>query len=327
MSRYLLLILLSYIVFSGKSVQAENIIQTKQVYTYENLMSDLQTLKNKYPDELEFKTIGSSHLNRNIEAIKLGHGPKNVLLIGAHHGREWLTTLLLMKMLETYTDSYHNDNDYGTYTTDIFDRVSLWFVPMMNPDGVTLQQSGLQQFPINHQNLLVYMNKGSYDFKRWKANAMGIDLNRQYPAGWDELEGENTSNYQFYKGTKPFQAMETIAIAKFTQELNPSIAIAYHTAGREIFWKFNNGHLMKRDRMIARKVSKLTGYKLANPPDTSKGGGFTDWFITTFHKPAMTIEIGLLVGETNPPLSVFKEEWNRNKFVGLMLAHEAEKLP
>lgn len=326
MSRYLLLILLSYIVCSD-SVSAESVIQTKQVYTYENFKCDLQKLKTKYPDELEIKTIGSSHFNRDIDAIRLGHGKKNVLLIGSHHGREWITTLLLMKMLETYTEASHTDKDYGSFTTDIFDRVSLWFVPLLNPDGVTLQQSGLRQFPFKYRNLLVHMNKGSYDFKRWKANGLGIDLNRQYPAGWDALEGERARSYQFYKGTTPFQAKETIAIANFTDELNPAIAIAYHTAGREIFWKFNNGLLMDRDRKLARKVSKLTGYKLGHPPDTSQGGGFTDWFITTFHKPAMTIEISFLVGETNPPISVFNEEWDRNQFVGIMLVHEADKLP
>ncbi|MFJ7727970.1 hypothetical protein ACIQXV_17720 [Neobacillus sp. NPDC097160] len=56
------------------------------------------------------------------------------------------------------------------------------------------------------------------------------------------------------------------------------------------------------------------------------GGGFTDWFITSYHKPAMTIEISYLVGETNPPLSVFKTEWKRNRYVGLMLAEEAKNI-
>jgi g-D-glutamyl-meso-diaminopimelate peptidase len=40
----------------------------------------------------------------------------------------------------------------------------------------------------------------------------------------------------------------------------------------------------------------------------------------------MTIEVSPLVGETSPPLSVFKAEWERNKFVGLTLAEEARSL-
>jgi g-D-glutamyl-meso-diaminopimelate peptidase len=40
----------------------------------------------------------------------------------------------------------------------------------------------------------------------------------------------------------------------------------------------------------------------------------------------MTIEISYHVGETSPPLSVFKTEWERNKYVGLTLASEAKSL-
>lgn len=55
------------------------------------------------------------------------------------------------------------------------------------------------------------------------------------------------------------------------------------------------------------------------------GGGFTDWFITTYHRPALTIEISNLVGETNPPLSIFQKEWKRNRNVGIKIAKEAKK--
>lgn len=59
----------------------------------------------------------------------------------------------------------------------------MWFVPMVNPDGVTLQQEELKAFPISLHASLLEMNEGSKNFKRWKANAKGIDLNRQYKAG------------------------------------------------------------------------------------------------------------------------------------------------
>ena len=115
-------------------------------------------------------------------------------------------------------------------------------------------------------------------------------------------------------------------LTTFIREINPEIAVAYHSAGREIFWKYHNGKQLKRDKRIAKKVSKLTGYKLGKPPKQATGGGFTDWFITTYHRPALTIEISPLVGETSPPLSIFNTEWKRNKYVGLTLAEEAKSL-
>jgi g-D-glutamyl-meso-diaminopimelate peptidase len=103
----------------------------------------------------------------------------------------------------------------------------------------------------------------------------------------------------------------------------PSVALSYHSSGREIFWKgINKRDQLKKHRTLAKKVSALTKYPLSTPEPQAIGGGFTDWFISTYHNPAMTVEISYLVEETNPPLSVFPEEWNRNKYVGIMLATE-----
>jgi g-D-glutamyl-meso-diaminopimelate peptidase len=195
---------------------------------------------------------------------------------------------------------------------------------MLNPDGVEIQQNHL---PIEHQNQLLHMNDGKDNFIRWKANGMGVDLNRQYPMDWGNIpEKPKKPSYQFYKGKAPLEAAEVVALTNFVQDIQPSVALTYHTAGREIYWRYKNGMQLVRDYILAKKVAKLTGYKLARPPKKATGGGFTDWFIPTYHRPAMTIEISYLVGDRHPPLSVFKEEWKRNKYVGLNVAEEAKKL-
>ncbi|SFA80828.1 MULTISPECIES: M14 family zinc carboxypeptidase [unclassified Bacillus (in: firmicutes)] len=321
-----LLLMICLLSFYSNIAYASPVVKTDNLYTYEEMLRDVSDLDRKYKEIITVNTIGHSHFNRKIMAIKLGKGQNNILINGSHHGREWMTTMLIMKMIETYAEAYANNNVIGKYKTDIFNDFSIWFVPMVNPDGVTLQQFGPNQFPIFHQKSLLHMNNDSHDFKGWKANGWGVDLNRQYPAGWNELKGESQRNYQFYKGHKPLQAIEVQAISHFTKRIKPALAISYHTAGREIFWNYQNGEWLVRDRKIAAKVAQLTGYKLNIPPKKATGGGFTDWFITTFHKPAMTIEISFLVGERNPPLSVFSEEWVRNCEVGIMLAHEIKTM-
>lgn len=313
--------------FFFTSTAEAKIVKLDQPYSYERLVHDLTEVKKIYNEELEIKSIGTTHFGKDIWGIKLGRGENNIVLIGAHHGREWLTSALLMSMLENYAEAYQEGKRVGFRSTDVLNQVSIWFIPMLNPDGVDIQQNNLASFSKAHQNQLLVMNEGSKNFKRWKANGVGVDLNRQYPAGWKSLNPEPSNpSYAYYKGEKPLESKETAALTQFIKEINPSIAVAYHTAGREIFWHYKNGKHLKRDYKIAKRISKITDYKLSKPDPKAVGGGFTDWFITTYHKPALTIEVSYLVGETSPPLSVFSREWKRNKYVGLVLAKEAKKL-
>ncbi|WP_226670152.1 M14 family zinc carboxypeptidase [Metabacillus litoralis] len=296
-----------------------------EMYTYERMENHLKLLSHKY--NLEMKSIGHTEFGREIYAIKLGEGKKNVLITGSHHGREWLTTHIIMEMLKNYTAAY--DKKYSLYghSLNILDRVSIWFVPMVNPDGVTIQQKGVEHLPLSLQEIYIDMNGGENNFKRWKANGKGVDLNRQYPAGWKEINGNTPyASYSHYKGEKPFSASETKSLFTFTEEIKPLASVAYHTSGREVFWYyFNSLENLQRDSKLATMVSDVTGYKISYPPGDALGGGYTDWFIQNYQKPAMTIELSYLVDETNPPLSVFHEEWDRNKSIGLILAEYAEK--
>ncbi|MFP7295653.1 M14 family zinc carboxypeptidase [Neobacillus niacini] len=320
------LCILLILLLTVDNVSFAKTVNTNQPYTYENMTNDLERINQEYGG-LKVKKIGETHFGKDIYAIRLGKGKKNIVLIGAHHGREWITSMLLMKKLEVYAAMYKREKKLGPFSTDILDDVSIWFIPMLNPDGVAIQQNKLELFPKKHLKKVISMNDGLDNFERWKANGVGIDLNRQYPAGWRELsDGPKNPSYQFYKGNKPLEAKEVRALTKFIRTINPEIAVAYHSAGREIFWNYKNGKHLKRDKRIAKKISLLTHYRLAKPPKHATGGGFTDWFITTYHRPAMTIEVSPLVGETSPPLSVFETEWERNKYVGLSLAREAKLL-
>lgn len=300
-----------------------SIVHSDRIYTFEQMQLDIQKLKETYEEELEVKVIGQSYYGKDIPAIKIGKGMKNVVLIGAHHGREWLTTSLLMVMLENYVRALTTGAEVGPFDSTILNEVSIWFIPMINPDGVTIQQ---QDIPLFFVDQLFLMNEGDANFSRWKANGIGIDLNRQYPAGWKELKGPPIPTYQFYKGKRPLEALETQALTTFIDQIQPSIGVAYHSTGQEIYWKYKNGKYEQRDYLIAKEIAQLTGYKLGKPPKKATGGGFTDWFITTYHRPALTIEICPPMVDRAPPLSSFPEVWERNQYVGMKLVNEVMEL-
>jgi len=319
-------IFLFIIFFLFPSDQSHAQVNVEDPYTYESLNEDIEVINEKYHHSLQAISIGKSTLGKDIWAVKLGKGERNIVLIGAHHGREWMTTNLLMMMLEQYAEAYCNKRFFGPYDTNILNEISIWFLPQLNPDGVMIQQGRLHHIPPIWQEYVTFLNHGITDFSEWKANALGIDLNRQYSVGWESVPSPKKPGSKYYKGDIPFQAVEIKRFVKFIENVRPEMAVSYHSTGQVIFWKYGKSQNLKRDYPIAKKLSDVTNYPLAVPSKQAYGSGFTDWFITCYKKPAFTIEIGRLNGEQPPPIEELKNEWERNKYVGLLLATEAKKL-
>lgn len=324
------IVFLSVIMLSSfASASSSGIVRSDAVMSYEKMTSYIAELAERYPEIIEYQSIGKTPYGREIWAVKLGQGEATIFINGSHHAREWLTTTLNMQMIEHYAQAYRAGTTIEGYNVrKVLNETTIWFVPMVNPDGVTLQQSGLKAFPEKSRNALLQMNKGSKDFKRWKANAQGIDLNRQYPAGWNTIHNNASGpNWMNYKGTKPLQTMENQSLVDFTYSINPEIAVSYHSAGRILYWNYMTDPAnLARDRKLANTFAAMTGYSLVQPASNPSGGGYTDWFISTFGRPAFTPEIGIKTGESHLPLSAFAEEWRRNKGVGLWLADEGYRL-
>lgn len=303
---------------------AQKIVQTDTVYTYEMMQENLRFLDQEYGDLIEVFETGKTPYGRHLYLVKLGYGDAHVFYNASHHAREWLTTILLMNMLEEYAKAYQTDSDIQGYNLkELLHQSTIWMMPMVNPDGVTLQQRGLSAFPkLVHQQLIQF-NEGSRDFKRWKANAEGIDLNRQYPAGWEEIEVIGPS-WKNYKGTRPFQAKEVKTVRDLTYILDPQITLAYHTAGQIIYWNFNiDPKFIERDTRIAEAYFRMSGYPLV---ETRTGSGYTDWFNVQFKRPGLTPELGVYPGKTNVDPAKFPEAWTRNRKAALYIAQEGYRL-
>ncbi|BBI35426.1 M14 family metallopeptidase [Cohnella abietis] len=326
----LLLILLSALFFlTGGSSTSSKIVQPKQVYTYETMVKDIKKLAAKYPELVRYRSIGKSEYGRDLWLIEIGNGPVNILLNGSHHAREWITTTTLMEMSESIAIKADAGSNWKKLsTTDLLQHVTYSIVPMVNPDGVTLQQSGPKAFLQKDQAALIRMNKGSLNFKRWKANAKGIDLNRQYPAGWGTIRNAASEpSYMNYKGQKPLEAKEARAMAELTRKLKPELAVSYHSSGEIVFWNYKTPSAnLQRDRMIVNEYAAMTGYRVVNPESNPSGGGFTDWFIIEFGKPALTPELGRPSGETNVALSQWDRIWEQHQNTPWLLGSRIAEL-
>ncbi len=272
--------------YKNKDVHAET------DYDYEQFKEDLFKLQESYPGRLHVDTIGTSVEGRELYVARMGNGPKKLVVIGGVHGREWMTTYLLMSLIELYLNHDQRGTKVKGYAIgELLEEVSVSFVPMLNPDGIDLVLNGAGD---RDRELLLKMNEGEENFSRWKANIAGVDLNRQFPADWKETDSKEEPSFENYKGILPLDQPESKGIARFTLEEQPEMTVAYHLSGSVIFWYYNQkSQHYKRDLKIGKKLRRLTGYKLVEEEDSDGvAAGYKDWFVKVFERPGYTIEIG-----------------------------------
>lgn len=142
-----------------------------------------------------------------------------------------------------------------------------------------------------------------------------MDLNLQFPAGWEKAkdikysQGFTSPAPRDFVGYGPLTEPESLAIYSFTLEHNFRLVIAYHTQGEEIYWNFQNIN-PPQGFEIGQKFANSSGYLLTEVPYNSSFAGYKDWFIQTYNRPGYTIEAGL--GENPLPLSQFSKIYKDN---------------
>jgi g-D-glutamyl-meso-diaminopimelate peptidase len=292
------------------------------------MTADIKQLAADYPELVEYKSLGKTAFGRDIWAVKIGYGESTSLVSGSTHAREWISTNLNMYMLYQFAQAYNSNKSVQGYNVkEILNKNTIWFVPMVNPDGVTLQKKGLNAFPKKYHSQLIKLNNGSKDFKRWKANASGIDPNRNHDVDWDVIvNNAKYPTWRNHKGPKPEYIPEVITVVGLTYEVVPEITLAYHSAGEMLYWEYKTPKKNKaRGRKIADNISSMTGYRLMFNTNTA-AGSYMDWFISEFGRPGFTPELAKYPGNTNVPINQFDRIWKQNQAVPLYTAQEGYKL-
>jgi len=263
----------------------------------------------KYPSFISVEKAGDSYMGNEIVCLKIGKGKKSVFINASHHGKEHMTTLLAMNQIDYLVNKYQYDKELQELLND----VSIIFLPMVNPDGISIARG----YAIASPNAVTVGRSSSVNrYMGWKANGRGVDLNRNYPMRWDYiLDDPGKPASKNYKGEAPFSEIETNIVKDLCQKNDFEICIAYHSAGEVIFWyAYQDEEQEKRDMEIAKEISSITGYRLDMTRHTA--GGMKDWFIQEYGKPGFTIEIGSpeYVGDFKQlPYSEYRKIWLSNR--------------
>lgn len=262
--------------------------------------------------------LTNTAFDRPIRTLVIGSGERKVLFTAAHHANEWITTPVILKFVEEMAQAMENGGQLaGVDARELGQRVTIYTVPMVNPDGVDLVTGLTQPGQFQYETAAALSrNYPSIPFPDgWKANLLGVDLNLNYPAGWRQAreikfsQGFTRPGPRDYVGRAPLNQLETRALAGYTEAIDPALVLAYHSQGRVIYWQFADIEVPGA-RELGERMAQVSGYDLEETPFESAFAGYKDWFIQNFRRPGYTIEVGEGI---NPlPLSQFDEIYRDN---------------
>ncbi|MBR5529542.1 MAG: M14 family metallocarboxypeptidase [Oscillospiraceae bacterium] len=294
------------------------IVDTSRPITAKSCNDAILNIVKTYPfcrSELLTNTV----FQRPIRTLVIGNGPRKVLYSASHHANEWITSLLLLKFIEDLAQTVgggdpdapqRQGNGRSRAPAPTLQEVTLYAVPMVDPDGVDLVVGAIPEDSVQYTLARdLSQNYPAIPFPDgWKANLLGVDLNLQYPAGWLQArqikfsQGFTLPGPRDFVGRAPLDQAETKALAGYTEAVNPDLVIALHTQGEEIYWQFED-IFIPGARELGEKFAQVSGYTLADTPYNSAFAGYKDWFIKYFRRPGYTIEAGK--GENPLPIEDF----------------------
>ena len=288
------------------------IVQTDVPITSPSNERMIQELVRTYPF-CRTEVIANTAFQRPVSTLVIGNGPRKVIFSAAHHANEWITALILLKFAEEMAEAIQKGGMIGDVNArDLAERVTIYMVPMVDPDGVDLVTGAVKAGDIQYDLAKrLSQNYPTIPFPEgWKANLLGVDLNLQYPAGWLQAreikfaQGFTSPGPRDYVGRAPLNQFESQALAGYTEFIDPALILAFHSQGKEIYWQFQDIFVPGAEE-LGQQMAQASGYTLTDVPYESGFAGYKDWFIQQFRRPGYTIEVG---EGTNPlPLSQFDE--------------------
>lgn len=258
-------------------------------FSWESARREMETLEQAAFGRIAIKEWGKTADDRSILELMAGppDAPCHFLIQGGIHGREYMNTPLLLRLLWDYLKK------------GIQEEYCIHLIPMANPDGCTICQEGMNGIrdPLLRQGVEeIWKREGPREkdyFSRWKANARGVDPNRNFKAGWENnrIAFPSASGYP---GSEPESEAETKALVSIGDEYPIAACISYHSSGSLIYWDYGcQGRLYQQEMALAKELGEATGYPLVSTvEERAAPAGCSDYFVQKLGIPAVTIETG-----------------------------------
>lgn len=258
-------------------------------YTYEQMQADMLEMQTLYPQFITVSSIGRTAMDRDIPLMLVGdpNAKYQILVQAAMHGREHFTAWIAMAMVDAMLKQ-------GKLPGDVCYHI----IPMSNPDGVHISQTG----QLDAIQMSIYESDVRYGYTsgsnlteyatQWKANALGVDVNRNFVVGWDGSDERPKPSCQRYRGSVPFSTPEAMVLYEYTLSHTFHATLSLHSHGSVIYHQYGTKQPVNRlSHSLAKAVQGVTGY-VPTAYDNTTGAGYKDWVMDELGIPSLTVEIG-----------------------------------
>lgn len=262
-------------------------IVLEERYTYERICKEMEKLVQQFGEILSCKVIGYSHDEREIRMMRLGLGEKVLFCTAGVHGRESINPIILLKMMEEYAKAYTERTMLaGCYDMRrILQKYSIFWIPVVNPDGYCIALEGFQV--IRNPKLRQALRIRRLDYRNWKCNARGVDINRNFPC--------KSYIKRFYYDA-PASERETQALIHVFQTY-PSVGyVDFHSRGKMIYYYRSamSGIYNRQSYYLARRLQEVSNYRLGQREEEFSadcgGGNSVHYYSEVIGGPAITVE-------------------------------------
>lgn len=227
--------------------------------------------------------IGYTANGRPLWVFKISDNPNDdeeemeLFINAAIHAREVITPLVLVNFAEYLADNYDSDPAVKT----LVDEHEWWFLPVVNPDGYTLNEEENPGGGGMHRKNRTVVPGYEYNGDDLR---IGVDLNRNFPVGWgaNDFGSSPDPGTQTYRGTDPASEPETQAMIDFINSRDFYSLINYHSFGQFVSlpWGYTDQRHPDQDILVywAFDMVGELGWSISGGEGTyGVNGGATDF--------------------------------------------------
>ncbi len=162
-----------------------------------------------------------THEGRAIYALKVSDNAGTdedepaIVIAAQHHARELNSPHMVIGAMQRVLGAYLTDPQIQA----VVDNYEIYFVPMVNPDGVEHVWTVDDFWRKNRRN-----NGANF----------GVDLNRNYPFLWGQCGSSTTTSSNTYRGPAPGSEPETQTMRNLMATLRPEVYLDFHSSGQEV---------------------------------------------------------------------------------------------